>query len=310
MQNDEDIAFLYDGTLEGLLTAIFVTYAERITPRDIVRLENLQMRLGQETKEITTDASLALRVQRGIHQRCGPITFEAVKTTSLSDDPAIGTIIYRFLHHALAQNSLSDCTSCAQKISCSGLCTRQKKKGTLRDITHPAVAPFVAANRAVYNERHLLMQFLRFEQLEGDLWFAKCNPKASVIPLVMDWFVGRFNTQAFLIYDEVHNLAGVYEGNDWYLVKTDHLELPCKTDNELIMQDAWKRFYRTIAVESRYNPELRQHFMPKRLWKNITEMTEDFTPKRAEESKAPAIKLKREKFESPKLSRTDFLRQN
>ena len=41
------------------------------------------------------------------------------------------------------------------------------------------------------------------------------------------------------------------------------------------MKDAWKRFYRTIAVESRYNPELRRQFMPKRLWKNITELQED-----------------------------------
>ena len=40
------------------------------------------------------------------------------------------------------------------------------------------------------------------------------------------------------------------------------------------MQAAWKRFYDVVAVEARYNPELRRQFMPKRLWKNIVEMHE------------------------------------
>ncbi|MEG0505196.1 MAG: TIGR03915 family putative DNA repair protein, partial [Raoultibacter sp.] len=142
------------------------------------------------------------------------------------------------------------------------------------DIAHPAVAPFHEINRKVYNERHLIMQFLRFEHMEGDVWFAQCNPKASVVPLLMDWFAGRFNTQAFMIYDEVHHVAGIYEGREWYLVKTDKLTVPDRSAEERVMQDAWKRFYDTIAVESRYNPELRRQFMPKRLWKNISEMKE------------------------------------
>ena len=120
-----------------------------------------------------------------------------------------------------------------------------------------------------------MMQFLRFEHLEGGLWFARCNPQANVVPLLMDWFSGRFNTQPFVIHDEGHDLAGVYEGSDWYLVRTDRLDLPGPAADERAMKDAWKRFYRTIAVESRYNPELRRQFMPKRLWKNITELQED-----------------------------------
>ena len=119
-----------------------------------------------------------------------------------------------------------------------------------------------------------MLQFLRFEHMEGDVWFARCNPAASVVPLIMDWFAGRFNTQAFMIYDENHRIAGVYEGKEWYLVKTDSLMLPEHSAEEEVMQAAWKRFYNTIAVESRYNPELRRQFMPKRFWKNITEMKE------------------------------------
>lgn len=293
----ESTAFVYDGSLEGLLTAIFRAYEQKIVPQDIVRTENLQARLGQHIIEVVPDEKLALRVQKGICRRCGPVVFEAVKSTSLSGDENVGTIIYQFLRYALAKDTPADCTGCRRKMKCGGLCTKTRARSAIDEVTHPAVEPFIKANRAVHNERHLMMQFIRFEQLEGNLWFARCSPKASIIPLIMDWFVGRFNIQPFLIYDDVHNMAGVYEGKDWYLVKTDTLTLPNRSDDEVLMQQAWKRFYHTIAVESRYNPELRRQLMPKRFWGNMAEMKEDIP------SKTQAISG----FNSPNLFRPHTL---
>ena len=40
------------------------------------------------------------------------------------------------------------------------------------------------------------------------------------------------------------------------------------------MQQAWRLFYRSVSIDARYNPELRTHFMPKRFWKNLTEVQE------------------------------------
>lgn len=269
-----DVAYTYDGSLEGLLCAVFASYANKEDPSDVAPEALLQARLGQTVRAVDTDLDIALRVQKGICRTCGPMVFDAVKTASLADDPETGSIVYRFVRFAMAQHRPHDCTGCPRRMRCGGLCTRNQKNSVLGDLAHPIVSPFNKLNRTVYNERHRMMQFLRFEHLEGDVWFAQCNPAASVVPLVMDWFAGRFNTQAFMIYDEVHRIAGVYEGRDWYLVKTDTLTVPERSAEERIMQAAWKRFYDTVAVESRYNPELRRQFMPKRLWKNIVEMKE------------------------------------
>ncbi len=269
-----EVAYGYDGTLEGLLSAVFAAYARHEDPTDVAPNGVLQPRLGQMVVDIPTDFDAALRVQRGISRTCGPAAFDAVKTVSLSDDPHAGTVAYRFVRHAMAANKPPACGTCARHGSCGGVCTRSRRS-VLADVAHPAVQPLLRLSRAVYNERHRMMQFLRFEHLEGGLWFARCSPQANVVPLLMDWFSGRFNTQPFVIHDEAHHLAGVYEGSDWYLVRTDRLDLPGPAADERAMQDAWKRFYRTIAVESRYNPELRRQFMPKRLWKNITELQED-----------------------------------
>lgn len=244
-------AYCYDGSPEGLLSAVFKAYEMREDPLDVVREADLQPRLGQAVRFIETDDELARRVEGGIRRACGQAAFDAVLRASLADDPAAGTVVYRFVRHAMAA-----------------------KRGVLNDLAHPAVAPLHRLTRTVMNERHRMLQFLRFEHMENGVWFAQCNPSAAVVPLIMDWFSGRFNTQPFIIYDENHDTAGVYDGSGWYLVPSSEVTLPDRASDEKLMQAAWKRFYDTVAVEARYNPELRRQFMPKRLWKNIVEMQE------------------------------------
>ncbi len=247
------VAYCYDGSLEGLLSAVFEAYMHHEDPLDIAPKASFQPRLGQSVREIETDVNHAIRVQRGIRNTCGNAAWNAVVRASVSDDEHAGSIVYRFIRYAMAQ----------------------KRRDVLSDLAHPAVEPLNRLSRAVSNECERMKQFIRFEHLENGVWLARCNPSASVVPLVMDWFSARFNTQAFLIFDEVHELAGVFEDSNWHLVRTDTLEVPDSSADEQLMQAAWKRFYHTVSVEARYNPELRRQFMPKRLWRNITEMQDD-----------------------------------
>ena len=269
------VAYVYDGSPEGLLTAVFQAYANHEDPQDVVREGALQPRLGQSVRFVETDVDLAVRVQRGVRRTCGQDALDAIVHASLSDDPAAGTVVYRFVRHAMRTGRALD------------------------DLAHPAVGPLFALDRAVMNERHYLQQFLRFEHLKGGAWFARCHPKASVVPLLMDWFSARFNTQPFMIFDEAHALAGVYEGRGWHLVRTESVALPAAADDEALMQAAWKRFYDAVAVEARYNPELRRQFMPKRLWKNITEMQEDLPGKELAATRGPSGQRERGIARSP-----------
>lgn len=51
----ENVAYVYDGSTEGLLTAVFKTYAFHEQPQDIFREGALQPRLGQSVRVIATD---------------------------------------------------------------------------------------------------------------------------------------------------------------------------------------------------------------------------------------------------------------
>ena len=84
-----NIAYLYDGSVEGLFTAVFLTYANKEHPLDICPSEHYQPRIGQTTRQIETDFSLALRVQKGVSKRAG---YNVANTSRLPLLPMIPTL--------------------------------------------------------------------------------------------------------------------------------------------------------------------------------------------------------------------------
>ena len=71
------VAYVYDGTPEGLLTAVFQAYANHEDPEDIVQGAAFQPRLDQSVRTIETDAALAERVKRGLVRATGKAGFNA-----------------------------------------------------------------------------------------------------------------------------------------------------------------------------------------------------------------------------------------
>lgn len=251
----EDAAYLYDGSLEGLLSAIFQSYARHEAPADIVAADRYRPRLGQSAIAVDTDFSQARRVRAGIQRAAGRAGFRWVLEASLCDDYAMGAKVHRFVRHLMEREAAG-----------------AGGPRVLDDLAHPAVAPVAALRTEVLNEAEKMRQFIRFSHLQNGIWFARCNPAASVIPLVIGHFAQRFNDQPFLIYDEVHRISGIYDGDSWYLAagKAEAPAAPTARDRQ--MQEAWCCFYDALCVDARYNPELRRNFMPKRLWGHLPEM--------------------------------------
>lgn len=251
-----NIAYVYDGSTEGLLSAVFLAYANHENPQDIIREGAFQLRLDQSVVYTETNAQHAERVRKGVIRKSNQKAWEIILDASLSDEPQTGTAIYRLIRLIMSRPA--------------------KQNAYIRnELTDPIVGPVLKLHHAVRNERHFMQELLRFEHFDNDLWFAKCNPNANVVPLLMDWFSVRFNTQQFVIYDEVHNIAGIYDGESWVLAETNELDLPAHSGDEAVMQSAWKRFYDAVSIPARYHPELRRQHMPKRFWKNILEVRDE-----------------------------------
>lgn len=238
----------YDGTLEGFFSVVFEAYCRHVLPEQICTERMAQPSLGQQVVSVKTDLSHAERVRVGLALRAGKKFFATVKIAFLSDEPGKEMQLFSFIVKGMNE----------------GYRARY-------DLTVPCVAAVERLAASVLSEREKVYQFLRFEELQNGVFFARINPKAAVLPIAMEHFVERFSIQPFVIYDEAHGMACVYDLCKATLVMTDEVASFDRTKEEREFQALWKCFYDSVSHDQRYNPSLRTSLMPQRFWKNMVE---------------------------------------
>lgn len=257
MSGGADLILLYDGSFEGLLTAVFDSYSYSPPPQSLDTADIYQPRLGCRYQESHADPQKTARVITGIRRRMGSLGYRKVWQAFLHDGGDKATVIYRYIRLGMRE----------------GECVHHM-------LTHPIVMALDKLVALTGREAGFLTEFIRFSELEGHLYYAEITPEHYTLPLIMPHFAARMNTQPFLIHDKTHGVAGVYDRHNWYLVSTENMTVPELSTNEIAYRRLWKTFYDTIAIKERINPNLRRQLMPKKYWKNMTEMQPDFVLER------------------------------
>lgn len=241
-----DVAYLYDGSMEGLMCCVFESFEKKEKPPAVFTPEEEQFVL-YEVREIITDKSRSNRVLRAVAEKLGNEAMYLTQMTYYSDIQEKELVIIEFLRYAFSAG-----------------------RRVVSQLTHPCIAPLHKAARTVYNEAALYNEFIRFSEYSGVL-ISIIEPKAFVLPLVIKHFRDRLPSESFLIYDKTHRYALLYSKGRHEIAPMDDLELPQAADDELRYQALWQMFYDTIAVEGRTNHKCRMGHMPKRFWSHITE---------------------------------------
>jgi len=246
MPHRTDVAYLYDGSFEGLLCCVYESYYQKELPYLIFNHGEVQETLFP-VKEIETDLLSAQKVEDSIISKISSEALRLVRLCYFSYEENREEIILNFLR-------------LGYKIGPS--VTNMLANDTVKAITDVA--------RNVSRESHFYKEFLRFSDYNGAL-VAVIEPKNFVLPMIVAHYCDRFPNERFLIYDESHKYAIVYENFESRIIPLEHLELPEACENEEMYRALWKQFYNTIAIEGRINPKRRMGNMPKRYWKHLTE---------------------------------------
>ncbi|MCL2537439.1 MAG: TIGR03915 family putative DNA repair protein [Coriobacteriia bacterium] len=250
------LIYTYDNTLEGFLSCVFEAYGAGEHPEEICQLQGMQYRIGQELKAIDTCVDKWRRVRAGIHRKLGGLAWEKIRACYCASTPGKEMLLYRYLRAGFDRGRVA-----------------------LDDISHPDILPVEDLYRSVGMEQQRMIMFARFAKvsLPGSepVYCCTINPKHNVLPLIMSHFSGRFNVQPFIIYDEVHQVAGASQSGQWQLHQVEEgafagFGQADADDKE--WQALWKTFYDAIAIPERRNDKRRQGFMPQRLWKHLPEM--------------------------------------
>lgn len=252
-QNDAFIT--YDGTFEGLLTAIFDVYDKKLSPAAITT--DSQSLLFGHHLTIASDAAKSERVFNGICRYGGIQTCDMLYHAFLSQADRIEMDIYRYLQFLFHY-----------KRSIAGM------------MGEHFILRVRQMQRRVTHEAHRMLMFVRFEQAKDGTYFAPIAPEYDILRLIISHFKDRFADQPWIIYDTRRGYGAHFDGQEVALITIDepsfNLEngrLPADivAEQEVVYQHLWQTFFREIAIKERKNMRLQQNFMPKRFWKYLTE---------------------------------------
>lgn len=242
------ICYVYDGSFEGLLTAVYEAYYLKEKPDSIVSETNYQEDLLVKKIVIQTDCSKSDKVYDSIIKKISYEAFTKVYCVFLSELPEAATMIYEYLKLGWKIGRKVDC------------CLSDERVLNVHTIS-----------KKVSKERHRMLGLIRFKKIKGDMYYAAIEPDYNIVGLLAHHFVRRFNDQYFVIHDVKRNTAAVYNRSEWILSEFTANQIIIWDNDEQNIQSLWKEFFNSIAIKDRVNPRLQKQFMPKRYWKYLIE---------------------------------------
>ena len=241
------VAYIYDGSYDGFLCCVHESVYRHELPSDIWCEENAPITM-LETRYIKTDAVMARAVESSIPKHISIRAEELVNTVFFSCLPQKELKMLTFLLRGYNEG-----------------------RGFAYSLGDKDVAPLLGAEKHLLGEAHLLTGFVRFADVGGAL-VSTITPKNYILPFIAKHFFQRYKNESFMIYDKTNKAALAYQNGKAEIISVVSIEFPEITEAEARYQELWKRFYDTIAIESRINPRCRMTHMPKRYWENMLEV--------------------------------------
>ncbi|NTU93911.1 MAG: DNA metabolism protein [Chlorobiaceae bacterium] len=242
--------YLYDGTPEGLVSAIAGILDNGTDPQVSLLVER------QDTL-----------FEEGLFFRTDPVAAESLFSRLRQKAPdAVHTLWYFMMAETEGQE-----TSLLRYVALA-LQHGDRINGHLTDADVKAI---VSTARKAGRELHRMKGLLRFEQLRDGTWLARMEPDHNVIHPLARHFSRRLKGQQWFIYDVRRRSAAHWDGQALSFGTLEQFSRPELSDEELEVRAMWQAFFRTIAIPERKNPRLQKSNMPAKYWKYLTEKQEE-----------------------------------
>ncbi|MEO7048005.1 MAG: TIGR03915 family putative DNA repair protein [Ferruginibacter sp.] len=247
---------IYDGSFEGLLTAVFEIYEYKISEPFICKKNENSGSLFGNIHEAISDKIKFARVYKKLKDKLTPNAFSQLYKTFLSEQKDVENVIYRYIVYVLAS-----------------------KQAVENNFAHPDVLMLQQTSRKVQREKHRMEAFVRFQLTKDNLYYCLIQPDFNVLPLISNHFEKRYADQRWLIYDSRRKYGLYYD-----VEKVSEVSLNFETDmnnaaavknicdeSEELYQQLWQQYFSSVNIAARKNMKLHIQHMPKRYWRYLTE---------------------------------------
>ncbi|MEI7486774.1 MAG: TIGR03915 family putative DNA repair protein [Chryseobacterium sp.] len=246
---------LYDGSFDGLFTAIFEVFEYRYKDVEIVSRERFfQENIFAEIHEVITQNEKAERVLNKLEQNIGKSGIHALLKVFLSEDIELEQLILSAVKQSI----------------------QHPDKNILQNYADNDMLKISKIGKSVSRERHRMTAFVRFEKMQDEVFFAKIDPYFNVLPLIRKHFKDRYQDQKWMIYDLKRNYGILYDlENCDFFYPDEKLDLNKYQqkfhDEETQYQTLWQRYFTKTNIVERKNLKLHIQHVPRRYWKYLTE---------------------------------------
>ncbi len=238
------MVYIYDDTYEGFLTAIFDGYND---PDALIYSSHYPGPPMLESMPVATDLFKSTRLQKGIEAKLGKNVLHDVYLLYLADTPDHGIITLEYLRFCF-----------------------QVGKGARNLRYEPAVKAALTLREKVTREWDRMLGLVRFDKTENGVYVSSISPDHNVLPLIANHFAQRMPSHNFIIRDVSRETAMLSHKGVWVITELPaHISFDFSSDDFRTM---WKDYWKTMAIRERLNPRLQKQYMPRRYWKNLTEM--------------------------------------
>lgn len=252
--------YLYDGSFEGLLSAVFDAYTRKVFPDILHTEQSLPPLLAADLHTVRTSPEKSGRVHAGLVKKLSHNTLNGLMYAWLSEELGIDTALFRHMRKVFDSPT--------------------SMEGKLTD---PDVAAVLHAARLTNRELHSMLGFARFQKTAQGVYFAGIAPRHNVLLLMLPHFSERFADQQWILYDTRRNYGIFFENGRFQEVfldevaadrdfsRTGRLPEELLAENELLFQKLWQAYFDSTAVRERDNPRLHTRCLPRRYWTHLTE---------------------------------------
>ncbi len=250
-------SYVFDGSFEGLLTAVFEFYDRKPQNVRIVSLTNYQPALIDDCIEIISDENKANRVWNGLRKKLSADWLRRFHNAYLSETEAAFQHLFDFSRYVF-----------------------DNSKGVEINYGHPSVIAISKIDKSVNRERHRMKAFIRFQETADGIFYAPVEPDYNVLPLIADFFKNRFANQRWIIYDVRRNYGLYYDLSTVEEIRLDvnpeikpatFLDSELTADQEALYSLLWKDYFKSTNIPARKNLRLHIQHVPKRYWKYLPE---------------------------------------
>lgn len=241
------IAYIYDGSFEGLLTAIYHAFYAEIKPDEIKSSDDYRENFLMAKIDIKTDLDKSQRVYQAIEDKISYNSLKKVFYAYLSELPDSEMKIFRYLQIGFKLGADVDL-----------------------NLANEDVLNIHNINKKVAKERHRLIGLLRFKRVK-DILYAQVEPDHNVIALMAPHFQARLREENFIIHDLKRELMVFYNKKEWLIKDSLTADLSLEPDQQGYYEELWKVYFKAISIERKANIKLQKKNMPMRYWKHLTE---------------------------------------